>query len=130
VKPTAILLVFSVSMIFILNACDDNSTDNGEDYIRPAIQQPLDGDTLRDSVYTIRVDAEQNCGCSSWVAFYVDDTLLTQDWLRPFACDIECDNWQGDRTIKVHAVVPGSSSPNGIKAEGWDSVRVTIDLTK
>ena len=116
------VLAIILSLLFISN-CDNGSDPDEEDYIHISFRQPKNGDTLKDTTYRIIVDSEQNCGCYSYAEFYIDDKLVYYDDVKVFDYLLDCVDFQGDHTIKVHAAVPN-------KVETWDSVRVTIDLNR
>ena len=120
-KQVSFLLLFVSALL--LASCDNNSTNPSNDYIHPKFVQPTEGQIITDSTYRLIVDADQNCGCTSYTEFYIDDTLVYTDYIREFDYLMNCADWQGKRTIMAHSVVPG-------KAEGYDSVHVTIDLSK
>jgi hypothetical protein len=118
VHTAAVTLLAALALCAAAGCSEDSSTE--APYVHVTITQPADSAVLRDSVVRVLTTLEKNCGCSAYVQFWVDGRLREADFVPDYSYDWDVHDLRGEHVLMARGVVEG-------KAEGRDSIRVTID---
>lgn len=113
-----LLLLLLVTAACALASCDSESPVEPS-YVRVTILSPVSGTTVGDSTLHVTTDVERNCGCSVYVEFHLDSTLIASSFAPPYDAYLPLAGYSGEHLLIARAVVTG-------KAEGRDTVRITI----
>lgn len=98
-------------------ACDETTVEPA--YVHVSITSPADRAIVGDSLLHVTTTVERNCGCSVYVEFSLDSTLVASSFSPPYDTWIPLAGRSGEHLLIARAVVSG-------KAEGRDTVRITI----
>lgn len=106
-----------VILAFVVSACEDTPVD--PPFVHVAITSPSDGSIVGDSLLHVTTTIERNCGCSVYVEFSLDSTLVASSFSPPYDTWLPLTGRAGEHLLIARAVVSG-------KAENRDTVRITI----
>lgn len=112
-----LLPLLLVLLAFGAAACEDTPVD--PPFVHVAITSPVNGSIVGDSLLHVTTTIERNCGCSVYVEFSLDSTLVASSFAPPYDTWLPLTGRSGEHLLIARAVVSG-------KAEDRDTIRITI----